>query len=327
MTTVETEPGVTQAPVEAQKSIKALVITWARRVLVAAVVVAAGYQLVVNWNEVWKTLSGIAWQSALLSQVAVVLSIAFGVLGWQTLVDDLGKPIGVVRSAQINLVGALGKYVPGSLWAYVLQMELGKKAGLARARIFTSSLVQVGISIVVSLLLGAVAMPVIFDQTPRAMWLFVLLPIGLVALHPRILTWGTSLVLKVLRKPPLDHRLKWSTIGKVFGFAVLGFGFQGLHLWLLANSVGAPGVKGLLLCIGAMALAMTVGLFFFVMPAGAGAREVVMGAVLVASGIDPIQAGAFAVASRAMFIVADVITAGTAAWMARGRMSSDSIDS
>jgi uncharacterized membrane protein YbhN (UPF0104 family) len=70
-----------------------------------------------------------------------------------------------------------------------------------------------------------------------------------------------------------------------------------------------------------------VGLFFFVMPAGAGAREVVMGAVLVASGIDPIQAGAFAVASRAMFIVADVITAGTAAWMARGRMSSDSIDS
>ncbi|MEO6090556.1 MAG: lysylphosphatidylglycerol synthase transmembrane domain-containing protein [Umezawaea sp.] len=320
MTSVETDAqDDARATVQPAKSTKATLITLARRVLVLAVVVAAGYQLVTHWDDVWTTLSGIAWQSALLSQVAVVVSIVFGVLGWQTLIDDLGKPIGVVRGAQINLVGALGKYVPGSLWAYVLQMELGKKAGLARARIFTSALVQVGISIVVSLLLGAFVMPVIFDQTPQAMWLFVLLPIGLIALHPRILTWGTSLVLKVLRKPPLDHRLKWTTIGKVFGYAVLGFGFQGVHLWLLANSVGAPGVKGLLLCVGAMALAMTIGLFFFIMPAGAGAREVVMGAVLVASGIDPIQAAAFAVASRAMFIVADVITAGTAALMARGR--------
>ncbi|GAA0240058.1 lysylphosphatidylglycerol synthase transmembrane domain-containing protein [Saccharothrix mutabilis subsp. mutabilis] len=316
MTTVDTEPTVGTTPA---KSLKSQLLNWARRLLVLVVVVAAGYQLATNWSEVWGTISGIAWQSAVLSQVAVVVSIVFGVLGWQTMVDDLGKPIGVLRGAQINLVGLLGKYVPGSLWAYVLQMELGRKAGLARARVFTAALVQVGVSIVVSLLLGAAALPVLMDETPEAVWLFALLPFGLVALHPRVLTWATSLVLRVLRRPPLDHRLKWSTVGKVFGYAVLGFGFQGLHLWLLANSVGAPGFGGLVLCVGAMALAMTIGLFFFIMPAGAGARELVMAAVLVASGIEPVQAGAFAVASRVMFIVADLLTAGAAAGLAHWR--------
>lgn len=313
MTTVEAGPQTEAPAVPAKKSAKALVITWARRLLIVAVVGFATYQLVTNWAEVWKTLSGIAWQSAVLSQVAVIVSIFFGVLAWQTMVDSLGKPIGVVRASQINLVGLLGKYVPGSVWAYVLQMELGRKAGLARARIFTASLVQVGISIVASLLLGALALPVISEDTPQAVWLFALLPFGLVALHPKILTWGTSLVLKTLRRPPLDHQIKWSVIGKTLGYSILAFGFQGTHLWLLANSVGAPGISGLGLCIGAMALAMTIGLFFFIMPAGAGARELVMVAVMVASGIDPIQAAAFAVASRVMFIVADMITAGAAA--------------
>src|SRR5690606_23657362 len=71
----------------------------------------------------------------LLSLVAVVVGIMCSTMSWQVLLDDLGKPIGVGRGAQIFLVGQLGKYLPGSVWAYVLQIELGRKAGLARARV------------------------------------------------------------------------------------------------------------------------------------------------------------------------------------------------
>ncbi|WP_394614599.1 lysylphosphatidylglycerol synthase transmembrane domain-containing protein [Lentzea sp. JNUCC 0626] len=315
MTTVEADANSESAPASEpqRKSLKSQLIAWARRLLVVAVIGFAGYQLVTNWTEVWKTLSGIAWQSAVLSMVSVLVSMFFGLMAWQTLVDSLGKPIGLVRGAQINLVGMLGKYIPGSVWAYVLQMELGRKAGLARARIFTSALVQVGITVVASLLLGGLALPVVLDDVPSAVWLYALLPIGLIALHPAILTWGTSLVLKTLRRPGLSERIKWSTVGKSLGYSLLAFGFQGLHLWLLSNSVGSPGWAGLGQCIGAMALAMTIGLFVFILPAGAGARELVMVAVLVAGGLDPIQAGAFAAASRVMFIVADLVTAGAAA--------------
>jgi len=319
MTTVEVPEWEAPAAKKQPKSTKAKLLDVARWIAIIAVVAFAANQLASNWDEFWLTLKDIAWPSSVLSLVALIVSILVSTYGWQVMVDDLGKPIGYLRGAQICLVGQLGKYVPGSVWAYLLQMELGRKAGVARARVFTGSLVQFGVGIVAALVLSILAMPAVFSNSPNALWLFVLLPAGLIALHPKVLTWGTSLVLKTLRRPPLDHQLSWKTIGKVFGAAILAFSFQGAHLWLLANSVGAPGFTGLVLCVGAMAIAMTSGTFAFILPSGAGVREVVMVAVLTASGLSVGQATAFAVASRVMFTVADLITAGGAALAARLR--------
>jgi hypothetical protein len=66
-----------------------------------------------------------------------------------------------------------------------------------------------------------------------------------------------------------------------------------------------------------MAVAMTVGTFAFILPSGVGVREVAQIAVLTASGLTVGQATAFAVASRVMFTVADLLTAGFAAGAAR----------
>lgn len=37
--------------------------------------------------------------------------------GRQIVLDDLGPPVGFRRGCQISLVGSLGKYLPGSVWA------------------------------------------------------------------------------------------------------------------------------------------------------------------------------------------------------------------
>ncbi|WP_370946070.1 YbhN family protein [Amycolatopsis sp. cg5] len=319
MTTLETPEWDAPVAVKAPKTTKAKIIDVVRWLAIIAVVAFAAKSLASNWDEFWRTLKDIAWQSSALSLVALIASMAAATYAWQIMVDDLGEPIGYRRGAQIFLVGQLGKYVPGSVWAYLLQMELGRKAGLARARIFTGSLIQFGVGIVAALVLSILAMPAVFSNSPNALWLFILLPAGLAALHPKVLTWGTSLVLKILRRPPLDHQLSYQTIGKVFGFSVVAYAFQGVHLWLLANSVGAPGFTGLVMCVGAMAIAMTSGTFAFILPSGAGVREVVMVAVLTASGLSVGQATAFAVASRVMFTVADLLTAGGAAIAARLR--------
>lgn len=316
MTTVEM-PEESPVAVKQPKSTKAKILDVVRWVAIVAVIGFATKQLVTNWGEFWRTLSDVAWESSTLSLLALVAAIMVSTYGWQVMVDDLGKPIGYARGAQICLVGSLGKYVPGSVWAYLLQMELGRKAGLARARIFTGSLIQLGVGVVSALVVSLLAAPAVFSNSPRAMWLFVLIPVGLAMLHPRVLTWGTSLVLRILRRPPLDHRLSWSVIGKVFGSSTAAWALQGVHLWLLANSVGTPGFSGFVLCVGAMAVAMTVGTFAFILPSGVGVREVAQVAVLTASGLTVVQATAFAIASRVMFTVADLITAGAAALSAR----------
>ncbi|MFF0144682.1 hypothetical protein ATK36_3138 [Amycolatopsis sulphurea] len=300
-----------------RKSARARVLDVARWVAILLVVGFAAKQLASNWSEFWHTLSEVAWQSSVLSLVALVAAIMVSTWGWQILVDHLGKPIGYARGAQICLVGSLGKYVPGSVWAYLLQMELGRKAGLARARIFTGSLIQLGVSVVSALVVSLLAAPAVFSNSPRAMWLFVLIPLGLALLHPRVLSWGTSLVLKLLRRAPLEEPLGWGVVVKTFGASTGAWALQGVHLWLLANSIGAPGLNGFVLCVGAMAVAMTVGTFAFILPSGVGVREVAQVAVLTASGLTVGQATAFAVASRVMFTVADLLTAGIAAVAAR----------
>lgn len=317
MTTVETPDW--EAPVQGKrpKSTKAKIIDAARWIALIAVIGFAARQLAANWGEFWCTLQDVAWQSSVLSLVTLIAAIMVSTYGWQVMVDDLGKPVGYARGAQICLVGSLGKYVPGSVWAYLLQMELGRKAGLARARIFTGSLIQLGVGIVSALVVSLLAAPAVFSNSPRALWLFVLIPVGLAMLHPRVLTWGTSLVLRILRRPPLDHQLSWRVIGKVFGAATLAWTLQGIHLWLLANSVGTPGFTGFVLCVGAMAVSMTVGTFAFILPSGVGVREVAQVAVLTASGLTLGQATAFAIASRVMFTVSDLVTAGGAALAAR----------
>lgn len=270
----------------------------ARWVAVVVVIGFAGKVLADNWSDFWRTLGGIPWESSGLALLALMASIGVSAYGWHAVIDGLGPPIGYRRGARICLVGALGKYVPGSLWAYLLQAELGRKAGLLRARVFSGSLIQFGIGVVA-------AAPLAMLAGPRG-WLFAVLPIAAV-LHPAVLNRGAALGLRILRRPPLDAKLTFATIGKAFGAAVLAWTLQGVHLWLLAGSVP------FLTCVGAMALAMTAGTFAFLLPSGAGVREAVLVAVLTAAGQPAGQALAFALASRVMFTLADLLTALAAA--------------
>ena len=267
-----------------------------------AIVVVIGFAIRVlteNWSEFWRTLRDIPWEMSGLALVALITSIAVSAYGWQVIVDGLGRPVGYRRGARICLVGQLGKYVPGSVWAYLLQMELGRKAGLSRARVFSGSLLQFGIGLVA-------AAPLAMLAGPRG-WLFAVLPIAVV-LHPAVLNWAAALVLKILRRPPLEAKLTFGPIGRCFGASLVAWFLQGVHLWLLAGST-VP----LLTCVGAMALAMTAGTFAFLLPSGAGVREAVLVAVLTAAGVPAGQALAFALASRVMFTVADLLTALAAA--------------
>ncbi|MGH3623829.1 MAG: UPF0104 family protein, partial [Sciscionella sp.] len=213
---------------------RAYALAWLRRILLLLVVLGAGYTLARNWETVARTLGRLPWEETVLSQLVVMVGIGLGTIGWSTVVDGLGPRVGIMRGAQINLVGQLGKYVPGSVWAYLLQMELGRRAGVARARVFTGSLIQAGVGLVTALVFAVAALPMLTEKFPATIYLVAVLPLALAMLHPRVLTFAVNLVLRVLRRAPLEHRLRYRLIGGVFGLQVLAYGFFGLHLWLLA---------------------------------------------------------------------------------------------
>ncbi len=305
-----TETGPTPA-----KSWRNHAINVARIVLIVLVVAAAVWQLWTNWDDVAHTVADLQWHRTVLSLLAVVVGIGMSTLSWQVLLDDLGKPIGIGRGAQIFLVGQLGKYLPGSIWAYVLQLELGRKAGLARARVFAATLFSVVIAVVAALIAGSLAIPELVQQDERLAWLpwlYIALPFALILVYPPVLTWIVRVGFRILRRPRPDHPVRLRIVLTSLAFALGSYIAFGAHLWLLADNREGLSLGPLALCVGTMGIAMLAGLVFFLLPSGVGARELVI-IVALTPLVGAGAATAYAAVSRVMFIVADLATAGSAA--------------
>ena len=94
------------------------------------------------------------------------------------------------------------------------------------------------------------------------------------------------------------------------GWALAGWISYGVHLCFIVPQ------GGLLFAIGAFALSWWLGIMSFVVPAGAGVREVAMVAVL--SPVMPSgPAIAVALSSRIVIVIGDLICAGMAGIAAR----------
>lgn len=288
------------------------ILLWFRYLLVVAVIGFAVYYLSTQWDEVSEAISTISPLSIVVSFLVLLLGLAAGTMSWVSLLNGLGPRVTVPRAAQVMLIGQLGKYVPGSVWSYLLQMELGRQYGISRPRVLISSLYVAGIGVVSSLLLGGLALPTVLRGHRELLWLFPLLPIGLVCLHPKVMTAIADIVLKVFRRPPLDHVVSLVSVVQALAWSILAYLLYGFHLWLLVNSLIDPSVRSLILLTGAMSLGFSAGLFAFVFPSGVGVREAVLiGAMTVLITVP--QATALSVVSRVMFTVADLVAAGGAA--------------
>lgn len=281
-----------------------------RVVLIVAVVGFAVWYFATIWDEVLPAIARMQPMWLVASAIALLGGLAMNTLAWITLLHGLGHQVPFVRSAQIMLVGQLGKYVPGSAWAYLLQMEIGRQYGVARARVLVASLYAAGVGVVASLALGALALPQIAGEHPEWLWLFLLLPIGLVCLHPAVMTFLANVVLRVFKRPPLEDRVRFRTTVGALGWSLGSYVLYGFHLWLLTD--GTVPVTEVLLFSAAIGLAFTVSLFAFLLPSGAGVREAILIGMLglVMSTAD---AAAISLVSRGMFTAGDLLTAGAAA--------------
>jgi glycosyltransferase 2 family protein len=293
--------------------VRARLISVARPAIAVLVFAAIAYAVASEWNGVRGALTTLDWPSVVLSFVAILAGTFAGLMAWRALLGDEGYPLSPIAAGRIFFVGQLGKYLPGSVFSIVLQMELGKRAGVPRGRAFTTSLAWVGLSLSTGLCVGMVGFPVLASTGDNKVWaLLVVLPFAVVASLPPILTRLVNLVLRLMRKGPLPQPLSWGGVLRAVLWLCVTWVLFGVHLWLLANALGAPGLSGVTRCIGGFALAMAAGVLFVVVPSGAGVREAIIVAAL-APVMSTGEALGIAVVSRALFIAADVVTAGVAA--------------
>ncbi len=298
---------------------RALLVNALRVLVTLAIAVAIVFAVKSQWSAVKDTITDLSWWSLAASAVFVFLGMGAAVRAWQHALGALEQPIPAFDAARCYLVGQLGKYLPGSVWAFVLQTELVRRAGVSRAAGFVTVLVTVGLSTTSALVVGLFGLPALFEiSTTAAVTVIVMVPVALLCAYPPVLTRLVNVALRILRRDPLHQPLTMHKIALALGWCSVSWVLYGVHLWLLASSVASFTFGGLIQCIGAIALGMCAGVLVFVVPSGIGVREAVVVAAL-SPFMEPGVALGLALASRLVFTLCEVF-AGTVAAMAGSRV-------
>lgn len=298
--------------------------TLQRRLRAAFLVVAVAFAVLAlasQWDEAGERIGDLSVTHVGLAALCTVGSLAASFFAWRETLAGLGDRLPVPTAARIFFLGQLAKYVPGSIWAIVGQMELAKVHGVRRERTATAGIVVLVISLAMGLTLGLLAVPALLDADSELYASSVLLLIPLtVVLHPKVLTWLVQTGLRILKRPALEAPLSITTIWRVGAFSLLSNGLLGLQIWQLAVDVGGEGWALLALSIGGYGLAASVSLVVIPLPAGAGLREAIL-VLLLAPEIGVASATLVAILARLLLTVADVGAAGLAAAATRQRVA------
>jgi hypothetical protein len=287
---------------------------------VAGLFLAAVVALVVDqWPQLRPLLGRLSWAAGAAAAVAVAAGHLATFCSWRALLADLGSRLPLRAGLRVFFLGQLGKYLPGSIWPALTQMELGRDYRVPQRVSGAAAAITMLLAVGTGLLVAAVLLPLGGADVPdQYRWAAVALPLAVLLAAPPVLNRLLSVALRLARRAPLPAPLSLAGAGRAAGWALAGWLAYGVQVWLLARQLQAGGGLGLLLvCIGAFAGAWSVGFLLVAAPAGAGVREGAL-ILLLGASIGRPEATVVGVVSRMAFLAADLAWAGVAALVGRG---------
>jgi glycosyltransferase 2 family protein len=267
-------------------------------------------ELARHWDEVRATAEGANLGPLVLAFAVGSLGMLTIGLGWRSCLSTLGVPRPALDTLRRYYVGQLGKYVPGGIWPVVGRAEMARRGGVPGAVAYGSTVLSLGLTYLAAVLtaLGALLAGAGGGEQVRWEPVIALLPLGILALHPRVV----GLVLETLRKVSrreLDVPIpRWrSSVSLLFRHVPAWLAVGGAT-WLVAVALGASQADGRNLLFAAT-LSWVVGFLAVPVPGGIGVREAVFVAAatsLPSTGV----AAAVALVARLLFILVDTTGAG-----------------
>jgi glycosyltransferase 2 family protein len=246
----------------------------------------------------------------LASLLLHVAALAWGVRVWQLLLRRMEVRVGFLDLARVWFVSGLGRYIPGKIWQFVGAAHLGSSAGIPAAVAVASLAAHTGFFLIGALVTAIWLLPDMVGALvgiPLAplRWMA---PLLLILVHPLAIRAGLSLFRRTTRKPLADWSGRWLDGVWLTLLAVVGWVATGAALFLFLLSLTPLPSSALPAIVGIHAVAFVFGYAVFVAPAGLGAREGALAALLSLFVATPVAA-LLAVAARLWTIAAEVAPA------------------
>lgn len=260
-----------------------------------------------RWSEIGTALAGTRPPGLVLALTTTAAGLSLTAVLWRRLLAGLGSPVPERDASAIFLVGQLGKYVPGSVWTFAAQAQLGARHDVPARRSVTASGVFLLLHTATGAVLGTAAVTAGLLDADGPRWLWALgLAASLAGLLPAVLRRAAA----VVAGAPVDLGPREVATAVLLMTGVwLTYGVGVLAL----VDPDRAGPADLVPVAAAFALGHVAGVLLVVAPAGLGAREAVLIALLA-----PVTGLGGAVATtllaRVVHTTSDLALAG-AAWL------------
>lgn len=294
---------------------------WRRRLGLAAGLLITGflfYALARGWDQVRAYDWDLRWMPFVAGTGVLVLFYLASAAGYILILERLHSPC-PPRSVVASIWGIslLGRYVPGSVLMVVGRVVLSHERGVPRrttaAAMVYEWLLSVGVAAAAAVLFVG-----LYGIGGGGMWLIALLPIGLIALHPRVFGPLSSWALRRVGREPLARLIGPRDLALLAAWFGLVAVLLGLGMWLLVWSAAGSQAGGPLFIGTAFLLSFAVSVVAVIVPSGLGVREGAF-ALALAQNLPEGVAVAIAVGSRLMLTLVELAFVAGAALVARRR--------
>lgn len=246
----------------------------------------------------------------LLAFVLAGLGMSSIAWAWDDVLGILGGKVGRGRALAWYYIGELGKYLPGGVWPLVGRGEMARRGGVPRSRAYASVALSLVTLYLAAMLVAIGLLPFALtgDRPGSITVVLALLPLGLAALHPRVLAPAVALVERLARRRLAVTIPSWkATVGVVLRYVPTWL-LVGGSTWAVARAVTPD--PSLPRVAFAAVLSWIVGFLAVPVPAGAGVREAVF---VAACGLASGPGAVVAVTTRVLFVAVDALGAAISA--------------
>jgi len=266
-----------------------------------------------NWESVRTLHLEMNWKYLVLGILMMIANYLCTTLSWHIGINyfDNHKKLKFTQSIALVNISQLGKYIPGKLWSYMVQIYWLASKGVPKTTVLYLNFVTTLLPILVELLIGCLLLMILPDwkhlRTEILIFIILLLAINLVLFNKNFLRFFIEMFSRITKQKISFYQLSTRRIIYMQFLYIAGAFFWALAACFISLSIGfSLDNLRIIFISSAMLLGDIIGFLILIAPGGLGVREGTMYLILKGTGIIPF-ALVFPLLMRLLSILTDLI--------------------